>query len=84
MMRKNEIDEIASKASMIVGGYAFTTMEDGNIRILCLNSPNHASVIRPNGEVLETNMDEVEQDIVSLYWQRNKKYMEDKEYAEIL
>lgn len=84
MMRKNEIDEIVSKAFMVVGGYAFTTMEDGNIRILCLNSPNHASVIRSNGEVLETNMDEVEQDIVALYWQRNKKYMEDKEYAEIL
>lgn len=67
-----------------MGAYAFTAMDDGNIRILCLNAPYHAAVIRPNGEVLESNMDDVEQDIVALYWERNKKYMEEKEYAEIL
>lgn len=39
---------------MIVGGYAFSKMDDRNIRIVGLNSPNHALVICPNGEILET------------------------------
>lgn len=80
-MNIDEINKIIESASMIVGGYAFTKMEDSNIRIVGLNTPNHASVIRPDGFVLETNMDDVELDIVAEYWKRNMKYMEGKEYA---
>ena len=46
---------------MIVCGYAFSIMDDGNIRIVGLNAPHHASVLRStDGEILETNMDDVE------------------------
>lgn len=83
-MKISEINRIVEGASMIVGGYAFSKMDDRNIRIVGLNNPNHALVIRPNGEMLETNMDDIELEIVLGYWKRNKKYMEDATYAEIL
>lgn len=84
MMNSNEIDRIVESAAMIVCGYAFSRTSDGNIRIVGLNSPNHASVIRPDGEILETTMDDVEMGIVLEYWERNKKHMKEEEYAEVL
>lgn len=84
MMNDNDIIKIIESAAMIVCGYAFQQMSDGNIRIVGLKYPNHASVIRPNGEILETNMDDVEVDIVLGYWKHNQKYMKEEEYAEVL
>lgn len=76
-----DIQQIAESAQMIVNGYAFTFIEGGNIRILNLHGLHHAAVIRPNGELLETNMDDIELAIVNEYWERNKKYMEGKSHA---
>lgn len=83
-MTDHKLSQIIDSAAMIVGGYAFTRMDNGNIRVIDLNEPHHASVIRPNGEVIETSMDDVETDIVEEYWQRNKKYMEEENHAEVL
>ena len=47
------LEEIASKANMIVNGYAFTKAELG-IRVLNLNKPNKATLLSEKGEVLET------------------------------
>ena len=70
------------KAQFVVAGYAFTKREDEFISILDLNSPNHAALIDANGNVLETNMDDIELEIViNNYWAINKKYIIDKEYA---
>lgn len=69
MMTNNETNQLAQSALMIVGGYAFCPFENGNIRVVGLYAPNHVSVIRQNGEVLETNMNDIELDIVSGYWQ---------------
>lgn len=56
------IEEIADKADMIINGYAFT--KDGDyIRVLNLNCVNHAAVIL-NGKIVETNMDDIENQIV--------------------
>lgn len=71
MLSDQEINKIIEPSSMIVCSYAFIRMEDGNIRIIGLNNPNHALVIRSNGEILETNMDDVELEIVIGYWIRN-------------
>ncbi len=60
---------------MIVGGYAFSLMADGNIRVMALHGDNHACIIRTNGEVLETNMDDIELAIADKYWQRNKQLL---------
>ena len=70
------ITEIADKAEIIVNGYAFTK-DVSNIRVLNLNKPQKAVLLRDNGEVLATSMDDIELDIVLDYYRRNKKYMED-------
>jgi hypothetical protein len=76
-----DIDKIVENATMIVCGYAFSKMNDGNIRIISIEPPYHASIIQPDGEILETNMDDIEIEIVNDYWKRNKKFMEDNIYA---
>ncbi len=50
--------EIADAAEMIVNGYAFTK-DDKNIKVLNLNKPDRAALIRKNGEVLEMSMDDI-------------------------
>lgn len=70
------IIEIADAADMIVNGYAFT--KDGeNIRVLNLNNPKKAAYLNKNGDVLKTSMDDIELDIVSEYYQKNRECMED-------
>lgn len=70
------IIEIADAADMIVNGYAFT--KDGeNIRVLNLNNPKKTAYLNKNGDVLETSMDDIELDIVSEYYQKNRECMED-------
>lgn len=81
MMTNIEIDQISQSALMIVGGYAFCPMDNNNIKVLGLYAPNHVSIIRQNGEVLETNMDDIELDIISGYWQRNRHLVEEEIYA---
>lgn len=69
------ITEVADKAEIIVNGYAFTK-DVSNIRVLNLNNPQKAVLLRNNGEILATSMDDIELDIVLDYYRRNKKYME--------
>ena len=69
------IKEIADRADMIINGYAFT--KDGDyIRVLNLNCLNHAAVIYKD-KVIETNMDDIEKQIVSDYYERNKQFLEE-------
>ena len=44
----------------------------------------HALVMSPEGDVYETTMDDIELSIVLGYWAKNKKYMEENDYAEVL
>lgn len=76
-----DIKKIADGADMIINGYAFTN-DNGWIRVLNLNCPNHAAVIY-DGKVVETNMDDIEKQIVVDYYQNNKGFMEEQ-YAEVL
>lgn len=71
-----DIKEIADKADMIINGYAFTNEED-RIRVLNLNCPNHATVIYKD-RIVETNMDDIENEIVLDYYRNNKQLMEDQ------
>lgn len=75
-MKEEEIKSVAEKARMIVCGYAFSQNEEGFIRVVYLHSPYHALVMTSEGEVTETNMDDIEISIVQKYWNRNKKLME--------
>ncbi len=69
-----DIKDVADKADMIINGYAFTKDND-YIRVLNLNHTNRAAVIYKD-EIVETNMDDIEEQIVSDYYKKNRKYME--------
>lgn len=76
-MSLDEINKVRSEANMIVSGYAFTKMEDSNIRVLQLRAPFHALVMSQDGNILETTMDDVELNIILDCWSKNHKYMEE-------
>ncbi len=70
-----DIQQVASKADVIVNGYAFTK-SDEIIKVLNLGCPVRAAVLSTHGEVLETSMDDIELDIVRDYLKRNQRFME--------
>ena len=76
-MPEKEIMEVVDKAKIIVNGYAFTEIENGMISILNLNHPDCAMVVRRDGELIETNMDPIEQQIVRELCRKNLQFMED-------
>ena len=70
-----DILEIADRADLIVDGYAF--LKSGySIRVLNLNDPNRALVFLNDGSVAETTMDDIEVNIVTEHFVRNRKYLE--------
>ena len=70
-----DINEIADKADMIINGYAFTK-EGEYVRVLNLNCVNHSAAIYA-GKIVDTNMDDIENQIVMDYYMQNKQFMED-------
>ena len=71
-----DLFKIADDADMIVNGYAFSPQAQ-TIRVLNLNRPSSACVLSPDGQMLETTMDDIELSIVQDYYARNRKYLED-------
>ena len=76
-MSDKDLLTIAENADMIINGYAFTERNDGLISILNLNHPDCAIVINKDCEIIETNMDPIEQQIVLDLSIRNLQFMED-------
>ena len=74
-MSENERIEIAGKADMIVGGYAF--LGDGDfIKIVNLNkSDPHVCIIDKSGRVIESSMDPLEQVIAVKIWNSDSEFM---------
>lgn len=66
-MKEEEIKAVAEKAMMIVCGYAFSQTEEGFIRVVYLHPPYHALVMTSEGEVTDTNMNDIEISIASKY-----------------
>lgn len=79
MLDKDTITSIADKAPLIVNGYAYTPREDGFISILNLNHPDCAMVINKDCDVIETNMDPIEQQIVRSLSRKNLQFLEAKD-----
>lgn len=77
-----DIKNVADKADMIINGYAFT-QENKYIRVLNLNQLNHAAVIY-NDKIVETNMDDIENQIVLDYYLNNKQFMEEQPCPNIM
>ena len=74
-MPEEKLLEIADQADMIVRGYAFIR-KDENISVLNLNHPASAMYMTPEGRMLESTMDEIEESIVKGIWKRDAVYME--------
>lgn len=70
------VKNIADKADMIINGYAFTKDKE-YVRVLNLNYLNHAAVIYDD-KIVETNMDDIERQIVLDYYKNNKQFMEEE------
>ena len=65
---------IADRADMIVNGYAFTKEADV-IRVLNLEVPHNAAVLSEQGDVIETNMNDIELASIGNYYMRNRKFL---------
>ncbi len=76
-MREPEVRFIADHAKFIVSGYAFSERDDGLIDVLNLTHPDCAMVVNRDGEIIETNMDQFEQQIVLDLCRRNLQFMEE-------
>ena len=76
-MPEKEFETIADKAKFIVSSYAFTEMDDKKIRILNLEHPEYSMVVNRTGEILETNMDIIEQQLVLGLCAKNLQFMDE-------
>ncbi|MBQ5472076.1 MAG: hypothetical protein K6F15_10065 [Treponema sp.] len=74
-MLKSNIEKIKNEAQLIVSGYAFLPREDGFIGILNLEHPDCAIVINKDCEIIETNMDSIEQNIVLGLAKKNLQFL---------
>ena len=71
----NEIERIAQDADFIVNGYSFFC-QNGQVRVLNLNTPVRAAVLNQMSKVQETSMDDIDLSIVQAYWEKNKQFVE--------
>ena len=71
--------EIADKADMIVSGYAFFQKDD-YVEVIDLNDLNKRAVIQ-NDEVIESLMEDSEDDVVLEYYKRNYPILKEALYA---
>ena len=73
-------DKIAGEAEVIINGYAISRCDEG-LRVFNLNNEGHSAVIKTDGTLIETNMDDIELAIATEYATQSCKYMEDRDYA---
>ena len=74
-MSENELKRIADDAAMIVKGYAFS-YKDNFISVLNLNNPSRAMLISKDGDIIESNTDEIEEALILKIWNEDKEFME--------
>ena len=70
-----DVQKLADAAEVIVQGYAFIDRGEG-VTVINLHKPDHAAYFY-NHELVETNMDDIENQIVLDYYLNNKQSMED-------
>lgn len=68
-----QLKEIADNADMIIANYAFTVIENGNIKVLFLSNPNQACVLNNNGEMIKSSMDDGQLALVQAYYLKNRE-----------
>ncbi len=75
-MSNEKIQEIIKNAVLIVKGYAFFKREDGFIRILSLWDEQSSMVVDSEGQLIETNMDDIQQTVVKDLCRKNLQFMD--------
>lgn len=70
-----DVSKAAGEAEVIVCGFAIGRCQDG-IRVLNLNNARGAAVMKKDGTLIETNMDDIELEIAREYMLSSLKYME--------
>ena len=68
-----QLKEIADNADMIIANYAFTVIENGDIKVLFLSNPNQACVLNNNGEMIKSSMDDGQLALVQAYYLKNRE-----------
>ena len=69
-----DVYEVADRAKVIIEGYAAERIND-EIRISNLNNGHGVSVFSKSGELIESNMGEIELSVAREMLQRSKQYM---------
>ena len=69
------VEQIAREAEVIINGYAVSPCEEG-MRVDNLNTGSGCAVFKPDGMLVETNMDDIELALARSYAQDARKYME--------
>ena len=69
-------DTIAQKADVIINGFA-VVKEDNLLKIINLNNLYGVAVLKPDGTLIETNMDSIELSIANAYMQQALAYIEE-------
>ena len=75
-------EQLIDASFVIINGYALQKIEKG-IRVVNIHKPDHAAVFSEKGELLETNMDDIELHIARKYFLKGLHYQEDDD-AEVL
>ena len=70
-----DIEKIADQADVIISGYAFIKNQD-DIKVVNLNNCKSVAVFQCDQTMIETNMDDIELEIVKKYLSSSLKYME--------
>ena len=73
-------DKIAKEADVIISGYAINECPEG-FRVVNLNNGGHSAVMKKDGTLIETNMDDIELSIATDFVMQSLKYMEARNYA---
>ncbi len=71
-----DVKEILDNAIIVVNGYAFSKCDIG-YRIFS-SWTKHAVVLSEDGVVLESSMDEIEEEIAKDYFKKDKKFLKDE------
>ncbi len=70
-----EVKQVADDADVIVNGYAYK-LTDNIIHVFNLNNPGLSAVLDLDGNLLETNMSDIEIGIVERIYTQNKEFIE--------
>ena len=70
-----DLNKVAVDADVIISGYAFIKMPN-EIKVVNLNNCKSVAIFQHDQTLIETNMDDIELEIVKKYLSSSLKYME--------